>query len=110
MVEPSQNGLPQGLGYNLTISNTILISGSVTASTTFTTPTVNYAYEIVTGGGCVSTTITGNITVHSPPVLELSSAATTTNQIGFFAVCDRQDPYCRYRLYLLKVVRTDVVI
>ena len=35
--------------------------------------------------------ITGNITVHSPPVLELSSAATTTNQIGFFAVCDRQD-------------------
>ena len=88
---PPQNGLPQGLGYNLTISNTILISGSVTASTTFTTPTVNYTYEIVTGGACVSSTITGNITVHSPPVLELSSAATTTNQIGFFAVCDRQD-------------------
>ena len=88
---PSQNGLPQGLGYNLTVSNTILISGSVTASTTFTTPTVNYTYEIVTGGACVSSTITGNITVHSPPVLELSSAATTTNQVGFFAVCDRQD-------------------
>ena len=41
------------IGYNLTISNTILISGSVTASTTFTTPTVNYTYEIVTGGACV---------------------------------------------------------
>ena len=89
---PSQNGLPQGLGYTLTPSNTILISGSVIASTTFTTPTVNYAYEIVTGGGCASTTISGNITVHSPPVLELSSAVTTTNQVGFFAVCDRQDP------------------
>ena len=45
-----QNGLPPGLGYTLTPSNTILISGSVIASTTFTTPTVNYAYEIVTGG------------------------------------------------------------
>ena len=33
-----------------------------------------------------------NITVHSPPVLVLSSAVTTTNQVGFFAVCDRQDP------------------
>ena len=88
---PSQNGLPQGLGYTLTPSNTILISVSVIASTTFTTPTVNYAYEIVTGGACVSRTITGNITVHSPPVLVLSSAATTTNQIGFFSVCDRQD-------------------
>ena len=87
---PVQNGLPQGLGYTITPSNTILISGSVIASTTFTTPTVNYAYEIVTGGGCRTTNITGNITVHSPPVLVLSSAATTTNQTGFFAVCDRQ--------------------
>ena len=89
---PSQNGLPAGLGYTLTPSNTILISGSVIASTTFTTPTVNYAYEIVTGGGCATSTINGNITVSSPPVLQLTSAATTTNQVGFFAPCDRQDP------------------
>ena len=89
---PVHNGLPQGLGYTITPSNTILISGSVIASTTFTTPTVNYAYEIVTGGACVSSTIAGNITVHSPPLLVLSSTATTTNQTGFLAVCDRQDP------------------
>ncbi len=51
MEEQSQNGLPAGSRlYTLTPSNTILISGSVIASTTFTTPTVNYAYEIVTGG------------------------------------------------------------
>ena len=87
----AQNGLPPGLGYTLTPSNTILISGSIIASTTFTTPTVNYAYEIVTGGGCATNTISGNLTVHSPPVLELTSGATTTNQVGFFAVCDRQD-------------------
>ncbi|MEN8812741.1 MAG: hypothetical protein ABF277_05460 [Candidatus Arcticimaribacter sp.] len=87
-----QNGLPPGLGYTLTPSNTILISGSIIASTTFTTPTVNYAYEIVTGGDCVTSTINGDITVFSPPVLELASGLTTTNQVGFFAVCDRQDP------------------
>ena len=87
-----QNGLPPGLGYTLTPSNTILISGSVIASTTFTTPTVTYTYEIVTGGGCATTTINGNITVHSPPVFVLTSGATTTNQTGYLAVCDRQDP------------------
>ena len=87
-----QNGLPPGLGYTLTPSNTILISGSIIASTTFTTPTVNYTYQIVTGGSCApAPPIGGTITVHSPPVLELTSGLTTTNQVGFFAVCDRQD-------------------
>ena len=88
---PIQNGLPPGLGYTLTPSNTILISGSIVASTTYTTPTVVYEYEIVTGGNCV-TTIDGDITVYSPPVFELTSGVTTTNQVGYLAVCDRQDP------------------
>ena len=34
----------------------------------------------------------GDITVHSPPVFELTSGVTTTNQTGYLAVCDRQDP------------------
>ena len=89
---PAQNGLPPGLGYTLTPSNTILISGSIVASTTFTTPTVVYEYEIVTGGSCATTTIDGDITVYSPPVFELTSGVTTTNQVGYLAVCDRQDP------------------
>ena len=89
---PSLNGLPPGLGYTLTPSDTILISGSIIASTTFTTPTVVYTYEIVTGGSCATTTISGDITVHSPPVFELTSGVTTTNQTGYLAVCDRQDP------------------
>ena len=51
-----------------------------------------YTYEIVTGGSCATTTISGDITVHSPPVFELTSGVTTTNQTGYLAVCDRQDP------------------
>ena len=65
----------------------VLISGSIVASTTFTTPTVQYTYQIVTGGSCVSSTITGNFTVHSPPILVLTSAATTTNQVGVICNC-----------------------
>ena len=89
---PAINGLPTGLGYTLTPSNTILISGSIIVSTTFTTPTVTYTFEIVTGGGCATTTITDSITVHSPPIFILSSGVTTTNQVGYLAVCDRQEP------------------
>ena len=83
---PSINNLPTGLGISVT-GTQVLISGSIVASTTFTTPTVQYKYQIVTGGSCVSSTITGNFTVHSPPILNLTSAATTTNQVGVFALC-----------------------
>ena len=83
---PSIANLPTGLGISIT-GTQVTISGSIVASTTFTTPTVQYTYQIVTGGSCVSSTITGNFTVHSPPILNLTSAATTTNQVGVFALC-----------------------
>ena len=83
---PSINNLPTGLGVSVT-GTQVIISGSIVASTTFTTPTVQYTYQIVTGGSCVSSTITGNFTVHSPPILTLTSAATTTSQVGVFALC-----------------------
>ena len=83
---PSQINLPTGLGLSVT-GTQVLISGSIVVSTTFTTPTVQYTYQIVTGGSCVSSTITGNFTVHSPPILVLTSGATTTNQVGAFAMC-----------------------
>ena len=87
-----QNGLPPGLGYTLTPSDTILISGSVIASTTFTTPTFGIPMKLSQEEVVLQTTINGNITVHSPPVFVLTSGATTTNQTGYLAVCDRQDP------------------
>mgnify|MGYP007000177941 CR=1 len=88
---PSINNLPTGLGVSVT-GTQVIISGSIVASTTFTTPTVQYTDQIVTGGSCVSSTITGNFTVHSPPILTLSSAATTTNQVGVFALCTTIEP------------------
>ena len=74
-----------------TTGTQVTISGSIVASTTFTTPTVQYTYQIVTGGSCVSSTITGNFTVHSPPILTLTSNATTTNQVGVFAICTNSE-------------------
>ena len=87
---PSQNGFPAGLIASTT-GTQVTISGSIVASTTFTTPTIFYTYQIVTGGSCVSSTITGNFTVHSPPVLTLTSNATTTNQVGVFSVCTNSE-------------------
>ena len=83
---PSILGLPAGLGYQNTVSNTILISGSINVSTTFTaSPTVVYTYSITTGGECSpAVTVTGDITVLSPPVMSLVTSATTANQV----ICD----------------------
>ena len=53
------NGLPAGLGYSITPSNTVLIAGSIVASTTYVTPTMFYEYIIETTGGCVTDTING---------------------------------------------------
>ena len=90
---PALPGLPTGLNATLTPSNTIIISGTVVVSTTFTSsPTLNYNYTITTSGSCVTDTISGNITVYSPPVMVLTSGVTTTNQSGFFSVCDNIEP------------------
>ena len=89
---PFEAGLPAGLGYTITPSNTIIINGAVTASTTFVSPTVVYNYEISTDGFCSTVMVNGSITVHSPPVLSLTSAVTTTNQVGFLNVCNQIDP------------------
>ena len=85
---PFEAGLPAGLGYTLNSSNTIIISGAITASTTFVSPTIIYNYEITTGGACVTSTILGQITVHSPPVLNLTSAPETVSQ----TVVDQSQP------------------
>ena len=85
-------GLPSGLGYTTTLSNTVIINGTINVSTTFTTPTVVYTYEMTTSGNCVTNTVTGDITVHSPPVFTRTSAATSTNQIGYLSVCDLYEP------------------
>ena len=89
---PILGGLPAGLGYTRTSSETIIINGTVIASTTFTSPTVTYTYELTTGGGCSTTSLSGAITVHSPPIFTLTSSLTTTNQTGFASVCDQIDP------------------
>ena len=78
------NGLPAGLGYSITPSNTVLIAGSIVASTTYVTPTMFYEYIIETTGGCVTDTISGFITALSPPVMTMISTASTANQI----ICD----------------------
>ncbi|MDB9823954.1 gliding motility-associated C-terminal domain-containing protein [Flavobacteriaceae bacterium] len=88
----AQLGLPAGLGHSLTTSNTILIEGTIVASTTFSSPTVTYNYTITTNGSCVTDTISGNLTVYSPPIMTLTSAVTTTNQVGFFSVCNIAEP------------------
>ncbi len=86
-------GLPAGIGFSLTASNTIVISGTVVASTTYTaTPTQVYPYTITTNGDCTVAILNGTITVHSPPVMYLDSPAVTANQIGSDAVCDRVAP------------------
>ena len=77
-------GLPAGLGSTVTASNTVLITGSIVASTTYVTPTMVYEYEIQTTGGCVTDTINGFITTLSPPVMTLVSTASTVNQV----ICD----------------------
>ena len=78
------NGLPAGLRYSITPSNTVLITGSIVASTTYVTPTMFYEYIIETTGGCVTDTISGYITTLSPPVMNLVSTASTANQV----ICD----------------------
>ena len=85
------NGLPAGLGYSITPSNTVLITGSIVASTTYVTPTMFYEYVIETTGGCVTDTISGYITTLSPPVMTLVSTASTANQV----ICDAT-PIARY--------------
>ena len=85
---PFEAGLPVGLGYTITPSATIAISGSITASTTFVTPTVVYTYEITTNGTCATSTVLGQLTVHSPPVLNLTSAQGTASQ----TVIDQSEP------------------
>ena len=75
-------GLPPGIGFSRTASNTILITGSASASaTSIASPTVIYNYEINTFGNCdAALPITGSITVNSLPVLRLMTASSTANQ------------------------------
>ncbi|MDB9899389.1 gliding motility-associated C-terminal domain-containing protein [Flavobacteriaceae bacterium] len=83
-------GLPPGIGFSRTASNTILITGSATASaTSIASPTVIYNYEINTFGDCdAALPITGSITVNSLPVLRLMTASSTANQTApLGAVC-----------------------
>ncbi|MDB4152815.1 gliding motility-associated C-terminal domain-containing protein [Flavobacteriaceae bacterium] len=83
-------GLPPGIGFSKTASNTILITGSATASaTSIASPTVIYNYVINTFGDCdAAPPITGSITVNSLPVLRLMTASSTANQTGpLGAIC-----------------------
>ena len=82
---PSINNLPTGLGVSVT-GTQVIISGSIVASTTFTTPTVQYTYQIVTGGSCVSSTITGNFTVHSPPILTINKCSNNYKSSWSFCI------------------------
>ena len=84
-------GLPPGIGFSITASNTILITGSATASaTSIASPTVIYNYVINTFGDCdAAPPITGSITVNSLPVLRLMTASSTANQTGpLGAICE----------------------
>ena len=93
-INATVTGLPPGIGYTKTVSNTILITGTAAASaTSIASPTVVYTYEINTIGNCdAATPITGTITVNSLPLLSLVTASTTTNQTGpTGAVCVNRD-------------------
>ena len=82
-------GLPDGIGYSITPSNTILISGTAAPSaTSLASPTIIYTYTINTSGDCDATQVQGTIEVHSLPVLSLTSTSSTANQVGMInSVC-----------------------
>ena len=76
-------GLPTGIGYTITASNTVLISGSAAPSaTSIASPTILYTYTLVTSGDCVTSQVQGTIEVHSLPVMSLTTSSSTSNQVG----------------------------
>jgi hypothetical protein len=77
------SGLPSGIGFSITPSNTILITGTAAAAaTSLASPTVIYTYTIDTFGDCNVTQAVGTIEVHSLPVMSLTTSASTANQTG----------------------------
>ena len=79
-------GLPAGLTENYDpLTRTILISGSPSQVVTRTT---EYNYSITTSGTyCTSATLSGKVTVEPSPIIRLTSAALTANQVGVNGVC-----------------------
>ena len=82
-------GLPSGMSF--TYSNTtkqVIIDGRPSSGVTVTT---DFPYIVRTIGTCSDTTDTGRITVNPLPSISLSSAVSTTSQVGADAVCMGED-------------------
>jgi hypothetical protein len=82
-------GLPSGMSF--TYSNTtkrVIIDGRPSTGVIVST---DFSYVITTIGSCSSTTDTGRITVNPLPTISLTSAVSTTAQVGADAVCMGED-------------------